>query len=153
MHGRPGNAGKRRCIPRHPRRGRGATRIRDCRACASARGADCAAARLARSPGAGCGRTGYGNGHFPDARLKVFLTASVEQRAQRRYRQLIDKGFAANIFRLLRDLTERDARDSARAVAPLVPAAEAKTLDTSCLSAGQAVDAIVEWWRAASGES
>src|SRR5260363_32213 len=64
MHGRPGNAGKRRCIPRHPRRGRGATRIRDCRACASARGADCAAARLARSPGAGCGRTGYGNGHF-----------------------------------------------------------------------------------------
>ncbi len=84
---------------------------------------------------------------FPDARLKIFLTASVEQRAQRRYQQLIAKGFAANIAPLLRDLTERDARDSTRAVAPLVPAAGAKTLDTSYLSINQAVNMILEWWQ------
>ncbi len=86
---------------------------------------------------------------FPDACLKIFLTASREQRAQRRYQQLIEKGFAANIARLLRDLTERDARDAARAISPLIPAAEAKILDTSHLSVEQAVNMILEWWQAA----
>jgi cytidylate kinase len=85
---------------------------------------------------------------FPDAVLKVFLTASVEARAERRYKQLIQKGFSAKMDDLLRDLRERDARDSNRAVAPLKPAADAKLLDTSALSIDQAVDQVVKWYRA-----
>ena len=85
---------------------------------------------------------------FPDAVLKVFLTASVEARAARRYKQLIQKGFSANMDDLLRDLRERDERDSNRAVAPLKPAADAKLLDTSALSIDQAVGEVVNWYRA-----
>lgn len=85
---------------------------------------------------------------FPDASLKVFLTASVEARATRRYKQLIQKGFSANMDDLLRDLRERDARDSNRAVAPLKPAADAKLLDTSALTIDQAVDQVVQWYQA-----
>jgi cytidylate kinase len=77
---------------------------------------------------------------FPDATLKVFLTASPEVRAGRRYKQLIDKGISANLRALSRDLQERDARDANRAVAPLVPAPDAQVLDSSALS----VDAVVE---------
>lgn len=84
---------------------------------------------------------------FPDAVLKVFLTASVEARAARRYKQLIQKGFSANIDDLLRDLRERDERDSNRAAAPLKPAADAKLLDTSALSIDQAVGEVVKWYR------
>jgi cytidylate kinase len=84
---------------------------------------------------------------FPDAVLKVFLTASVEARAARRHKQLIQKGFSANIDDLLRDLRERDERDSHRAAAPLKPAADAKLLDTSSLSIDQAVDEVVNWYR------
>ena len=83
---------------------------------------------------------------FPDATLKVFLTASVEARAARRHKQLIQKGFSANMEDLLRDLRERDARDSNRVAAPLKPAADAKTLDTSGLSVEQAVDQIIGWF-------
>lgn len=83
---------------------------------------------------------------FPDATLKVFLTASVEARAARRHKQLIQKGFSANMEDLLRDLRERDARDSNRVAAPLKPAADAKTLDTSGLSVDQAVDQIIGWF-------
>ncbi len=85
---------------------------------------------------------------FPDAILKVFLTASVEARAARRYKQLIQKGFSANMDDLLRDLRERDERDSLRAAAPLKPAADAKLLDTSALSIDQAVGEVVNWYRA-----
>ncbi|NRO97581.1 (d)CMP kinase [Paraburkholderia sp. NMBU_R16] len=85
---------------------------------------------------------------FPDAGLKVFLTASVEARAARRYKQLIQKGFSANIDNLLRDLRERDARDTNRTVAPLAPAADAKLLDTSALTVDQAVEQVVQWYRA-----
>jgi cytidylate kinase len=84
---------------------------------------------------------------FPDAVLKVFLTASVEARAARRYKQLMQKGFSANMDDLLRDLRERDARDSNRAVAPLKPAADAKLLDTSALSIDEAVGQVVQWYR------
>ena len=77
---------------------------------------------------------------FPDAALKIFLTASPEVRAQRRYKQLIDKGISANLRALSRDLQERDARDANRAVAPLVPAPDSQVLDSSALS----VDAVVE---------
>ena len=83
---------------------------------------------------------------FPDATLKVFLTASAEARAARRYKQLIQKGFSANMEDLLRDLRERDTRDSSRTVAPLKPAADAKTLDTSALSIDQAVEQIIGWF-------
>lgn len=85
---------------------------------------------------------------FPDAALKVFLTASVEARAARRYKQLIQKGFSANMDDLLRDLRERDARDSNRAAAPLKPAADARLLDTSALTVDQAVDQVVRWYQA-----
>ena len=85
---------------------------------------------------------------FQDAALKVFLTASAEARAARRHKQLIQKGFSANIDDLLRDLRERDARDSQRVAAPLKSAADAKLLDTSTLSVDQAVDQVVQWYQA-----
>jgi cytidylate kinase len=77
---------------------------------------------------------------FPDAELKIFLTASPEVRAERRYKQLIEKGISANLRALSRDLQERDARDANRAVAPLVPAPDSQVLDSSALS----VEAVVE---------
>jgi cytidylate kinase len=83
---------------------------------------------------------------FPDATLKVFLTASVEARAARRHKQLIQKGFSANMEDLLRDLRERDARDSNRVAAPLKPAVDAKTLDTSGLSVDETVEEIIGWF-------
>jgi CMP/dCMP kinase len=85
---------------------------------------------------------------FQDAALKVFLTASAEARAVRRHKQLIQKGFSANMDDLLRDLRERDERDSQRSAAPLKPAADAKLLDTSALSVDQAVDQVVQWYQA-----
>ena len=84
---------------------------------------------------------------FPDAALKVFLTATPEVRAQRRYKQLIDKGIDANLHALSRDLAQRDARDAARAVAPLVPAPDAKQLDTSERSLDEVVGVILGWCR------
>ena len=84
---------------------------------------------------------------FPDARLKVFLTASLEARAERRYKQLKDKGIAANIQTLLRDLELRDARDAARVVAPLKPAPDARILDTTGLTPDEAADAVLAWYR------
>jgi cytidylate kinase len=83
---------------------------------------------------------------FPTAKCKVFLTASVEARAQRRYKQLIDKGFSANMDDLLADLQSRDARDTQRAVAPLVPAEGAHLLDTSHMTVDEAVAQVLEWW-------
>jgi cytidylate kinase len=85
---------------------------------------------------------------FPQAQLKVFLTASVAARAERRYKQLIDKGFAANMADLLQDLTERDARDANRSIAPLKPAEGAYLLDTSDMSADEAVNQVLNWYAA-----
>jgi cytidylate kinase len=81
---------------------------------------------------------------FPDAVLKVFLTASVAVRAQRRYKQLIDKGKHANLAALSRDLEERDKRDAAREVAPLKPAADAVSLDSSGLTIDDVVDRVLK---------
>lgn len=81
---------------------------------------------------------------FPDAAVKVFLTASVEARAGRRYKQLIEKGLPANIADLSQDLRERDARDSARSAAPLRMSADATLLDTTDLSIEQAVAAVLD---------
>ncbi|MBP0597562.1 (d)CMP kinase [Herbaspirillum sp. LeCh32-8] len=85
---------------------------------------------------------------FPHARLKVFLTASVEARATRRYKQLIDKGFSANIADLSRDLKERDERDMSRSSAPLKPAEGAYHLDTSDMTADEAVQQVLSWYAA-----
>ena len=81
---------------------------------------------------------------FPDAPLKVFLTATAEARAERRHKQLIDKGMSANIDTLLQDLRERDARDSARAVAPLQKSADAELLDTTAMTVDEAVAWVIE---------
>ena len=85
---------------------------------------------------------------FPDAVLKIFLTASPDVRAQRRYKQLKEKGFDANLARLLGEIRDRDARDAARAASPLVPAADASILDTSALSIPEVVQQIEHLLRA-----
>jgi 3-phosphoshikimate 1-carboxyvinyltransferase len=82
---------------------------------------------------------------FPDATTKVFLTASVEVRAERRHKQLIEKGIAANILPLLQDLRERDERDSQRSVAPLQQSPDAELLDTTSLSIEKAVAQVMGW--------
>ena len=84
---------------------------------------------------------------FPQSALKVFLTASTEQRAQRRYRQLISKGIAATLHPLRADLEARDARDSSRSVAPLKPAEDAQLLDNSDLSIEESVNLVLDWWK------
>jgi cytidylate kinase len=84
---------------------------------------------------------------FPEATLKIFLTAKPEVRAQRRYKQLIEKGIAANLGALSRDLAERDKRDANRAVAPLVPAPDSQVLDSSALSVEAVADRILKSWR------
>lgn len=85
---------------------------------------------------------------FPDAILKVFLTASVEERAQRRYKQLIEKGFPANIESLRRDLQERDQRDKQRDVNPLRPAQDAFLLDATHLNIAETVECVLNWYLA-----
>lgn len=84
---------------------------------------------------------------FPDASLKIFLTASAEVRAQRRYKQLMEKGFDANLVQILQDLRERDARDAARSAAPLQKTADALLLDTSDMTIEQAVQTVLDWYR------
>ncbi|HWU97421.1 MAG TPA: (d)CMP kinase [Oxalicibacterium sp.] len=104
--------------------------------------------RFAQAPGLIADGRDMGTVIFPDACLKVFLTASAEARAQRRYKQLIDKGFSANMDDLLKDLNERDARDANRTVAPLKPAEGAYLLDTSNLTVNQAVEQVIGWYAA-----
>ncbi|HSY29665.1 MAG TPA: (d)CMP kinase, partial [Burkholderiaceae bacterium] len=83
---------------------------------------------------------------FPHASLKVFLTATPQARAERRYKQLIDKGFSANMEDLLKDLWERDARDTNRTIAPLKPTEGAHLLDTSAMNADEAVEQVLRWY-------
>jgi 3-phosphoshikimate 1-carboxyvinyltransferase len=85
---------------------------------------------------------------FPDAPLKVFLTASAAQRAERRHKQLISKGISTTLDSLRADLEARDARDSSRSVAPLKAAQEAYQLDNSALSIDASVDQVLTWWQA-----
>jgi cytidylate kinase len=84
---------------------------------------------------------------FPDAVLKVFLTASASARAERRHKQLIAKGISAKLSDLLQDLQERDARDTSRGTAPLLVADSAKVLETSDLSIDQAVKTVLDWYQ------
>src|SRR5690606_28024978 len=83
---------------------------------------------------------------FPQAGLKVFLTASVPERAERRYKQLISKGFSANLAEICADLEERDLRDRTRVVAPLKPAQDARLLDNSALTSEQSSETVLGWW-------
>lgn len=99
-----------------------------------------------RAPGLVADGRDMGTVVFPDAGLKVFLTASAAQRAERRHKQLISKGISANIADLRADLEARDVRDSSRAVAPLKPAEDAKLLDNSELSIDESVDRVLGWW-------
>ena len=85
---------------------------------------------------------------FPHAPLKVFLTASAAQRAERRHKQLISKGISTTLDSLRADLEARDARDSNRSVAPLKPAQDAFQLDNSQLSIEASVDQVLTWWKA-----
>jgi cytidylate kinase len=99
-----------------------------------------------RAPGLVADGRDMGTVIFPHANLKVFLTASAKARAERRYKQLIEKGIAANMIDLLADLTARDERDTHRAIAPLKPADDAFTLDTSNMNAEQAVAQVLHWF-------
>lgn len=90
---------------------------------------------------------------FPDASLKIFLTASIEERAKRRYKQLKDKGMDVNLSTLLDELSERDSRDSARQIAPLTPAADAISVDTTGVSVDNVVKQILRLWRSVSKPS
>ena len=84
---------------------------------------------------------------FPQAGLKVFLTASADKRAQRRQQQLLAKGVSATIPSLRADLEARDARDSSRSTAPLKPAEDAQLLDNSELSIQESVELVLRWWQ------
>lgn len=84
---------------------------------------------------------------FPDAQVKVFLTATAEERANRRYKQLIEKGFGASLPALVQDLRERDARDAGRASAPLRQEADAHLLETTDMTIAQAVAQVIGWYR------
>ena len=99
------------------------------------------------SPGLVADGRDMGSGVFPDAQLKVFLTATAEARAERRYKQLKQKGIPANIDVLLSELRERDARDASRSVAPLAQTADARLLDSTSLGIQEVAQLILEWYR------
>jgi 3-phosphoshikimate 1-carboxyvinyltransferase len=105
--------------------------------------------RFRRLPGLVADGRDMGTVIFPDAVLKVFLTASAVQRAERRHKQLISKGISTTLDSLRADLEARDARDSSRSVAPLKPAQDARRLDNSQLSIAQSVEQVLKWWQEA----
>ena len=105
--------------------------------------------RFLRKPGLVADGRDMGTVIFPEAAVKVFLTASVEARAERRYKQLIGKGFSASMNALLQDLSERDARDTQRALAPLKPAEGAHVLETSSMTIEAAVAQVLAWYHEA----
>lgn len=102
--------------------------------------------RFARLPGLVADGRDMGTTIFPRAALKVFLSASVEQRAQRRHLQLTQRGIAANIDQICADLQARDARDMQRSASPLRPAPDALPLDTSECTAAEAAQQVLNWW-------
>jgi 3-phosphoshikimate 1-carboxyvinyltransferase len=99
-----------------------------------------------RVPGLVADGRDMGTAVFPQAELKVFLTASAAKRAERRHKQLISKGFSPNIAGLLHDLEERDARDKNRSASPLKAAQDASLLDNSDLTIDASVDQVLAWW-------
>jgi len=97
-----------------------------------------------RPPGLVADGRDMGTVVFPDARLKVFVTATAEERARRRHKQLIEKGISSRIESLLRDIRERDMRDAGRAFAPLAPAPDAVILDTTDVTIDAAVRFVLD---------
>ena len=97
-----------------------------------------------RAPGLIADGRDMGTVVFPDAGLKIFLTASPEERAQRRYKQLINKGVSVNLRALLQDIASRDERDANRTVSPLRPAQDAVVIDTTTLTIEQVLDTVLE---------
>ena len=102
--------------------------------------------RFRRLPGLVADGRDMGTVIFPQASLKVFLTASAAKRAERRHKQLISKGISTTLDSLRADLEARDARDSSRSVAPLKPAADALSLDNSSLTIEESVQTVLRWW-------
>ncbi len=100
-----------------------------------------------RLPGLVADGRDMGTAVFPDAGLKVFLTASAQTRAERRHKQLIDKGISANMESLRADLESRDARDKGRAASPLKPAQDALLLDNSGQTIEESKDLVLGWWQ------
>lgn len=96
-----------------------------------------------QSPGLVADGRDMGTVVFADASVKIFLTASVEERARRRYKQLMRQGVGANLSDLLEEITARDRRDASRSVAPLAPAADAVELDTTELSVDEVTEAVM----------
>lgn len=99
-----------------------------------------------RAPGLVADGRDMGTVVFPNACLKVFLTAGAQVRAQRRYKQLIQRGISANLADLARDLQERDKRDRGRAVSPTRPAPDARLLDSSDQTIEQTVRCVLDWY-------
>jgi cytidylate kinase len=104
-----------------------------------------------RAPGLVADGRDMGSVVFPDARLKIYLTAAAAVRAQRRHKQLMDKGIHARVADLLKDIEERDARDRNRVVAPLLQSADASVLDTSHLTVDDAVEEVLRRFAAVAG--
>jgi len=100
-----------------------------------------------RPPGLVADGRDMGSVVFPDASLKVYLTADVDARAERRYKQLMEKGMYAKMQDVVEELRRRDERDTSRVVAPLKHYPDAIFLDTTGLSVAQAVERILGWWR------
>ena len=99
---------------------------------------------FARPPGLVADGRDMGTVVFPGARLKIYLTASADERALRRYKQLKDKGSGVSLSALSREITERDARDSSRAVAPLIAAPDAELIDSTGLSIEEVVGRVLQ---------
>ena len=104
-----------------------------------------------RAPGLVADGRDMGTVVFPDAGLKVFLTASVQARAERRHKQLMEKGISTNIADLSQELEARDRRDTGRATAPLRPAEDAYRIDSSDLSVDEVVAQVLHWYHAHDG--
>lgn len=102
--------------------------------------------RAAREPGLVADGRDMGTVVFPEARLKIFLTATPRVRAERRYAQLVARGETADLEALTADLAERDRRDTQRAEAPLKPATDARILDTSAMGIEEVVKKVLAWW-------
>lgn len=100
-----------------------------------------------KAPGLVADGRDMGTQVFPDAGLKVYLTASAEERAKRRYKQLKDKGIGVSLAALSRDIEDRDRRDTERELAPLRPADDARVLDSSKLTIDDVTRTVLEWAR------
>jgi cytidylate kinase len=102
---------------------------------------------FAQPPGLVADGRDMGTVVFPTADLKIFLTASADERALRRYKQLKDKDSGVSLAALSREIAERDLRDSTRAVAPLEPAPDAEVIDSTALTIEQVVNRVLELGR------